>query len=334
MPWGRIIEVRAPSVPGSGYRVITDTWRLPRILDRLAPDRLEVHDRLTLRRLGRWASRRGVPSLVVSHERLDQVLAQWLPALAQRHLPAESVTGFADWSNRALGSSFDAVVCTTAWAAEEFTHLDGVRLERVPLGVDLDHFSRVNHSTSARAHLAAPDEVLLLMSTRLSREKAPGLALEALRSLRSRGIPARLVVAGHGPMRPALESAAAGLPATFLGYVSNRDRLAQLLSSADVVLAPGPVETFGLAALEALASGTPVVANAASALPEVLGDAGICAAGTPTGFADAVEQLLFRPESARRSEARRRAEEFPWSATVAGFLAVHRLDSTARRAAA
>jgi alpha-1,6-mannosyltransferase len=101
--------------------------------------------------------------------------------------------------------------------------------------------------------------------------------------------------------------------------------MARLLGGADLVLAPGPVETFGLAALEALACGTPVVANVHSALPEVLGDAGRASASTPRSFADAVEVLLREDPQQRRALARSRAELFPWSATVEGFLRAHRL---------
>src|SRR3712207_7820352 len=53
----------------------------------------------------------------------------------------------------------------------------------------------------------------------------------------------------------------------FAGHIADRSAVAALLASADVVVAPGPVETFGLAALEALACGTPVVVDQASALP-------------------------------------------------------------------
>ncbi len=107
-------------------------------------------------------------------------------------------------------------------------------------------------------------------------------------------MPAVLVMVGDGPRRTALQRRAAGLPVTFTGFLPDRRALAAVLASADVVLAPGPVETFGLAGLEALACGTPVVVNAASALPEVVGPGGIAADGTPATFAAAVDQLLSR----------------------------------------
>ncbi|MFG1882844.1 glycosyltransferase [Micromonospora sp. NPDC049102] len=99
-----------------------------------------------------------------------------------------------------------------------------------------------------------------------------------------------------------------------------------MLASADVVLAPGPVETFGLAGLEALACGTPVVVNAASALPEVVGSTGLAAYGSGASLAEAVLRLAARPEAQRRRAARARAEEFGWPAAVAGFLEAHGAD--------
>lgn len=87
------------------------------------------------------------------------------------------------------------------------------------------------------------------------------------------------------------------------------------------MVAPGPVETFGLAALEALACGTPVVVSSDSALPEVIGDAGVAVRGDD--FADGVRELLARDPAARRAAARARAKEFGWPASVAGFLSVH-----------
>jgi len=154
-------------------------------------------------------------------------------------------------------------------------------------------------------------------------EKKPYRALAALAGLRAAGTDAVLVMAGDGPLRAQLERAARRkrLPVQFIGFVTDPKELATLLASADVVLAPGPVETFGLAALEALACGTPVVVSAASALPEVVGRAGVAAEGED--FAGGVRALLDRDPEARRAAARARAEQFGWPASVAAFLAVH-----------
>ncbi len=316
-PWGRQVVLRSPALGSTGYRLLLDRSGVRRALDRLAPDALEVHDRTTLRGLGRWSRARGVPSLVVSHERLDRWLGQWLPA----RLP---LTVLADRSNAALARHFDTVVCTTDWAAEEFRRLQVPNLALVPLAVDTAAFRartgrRVDDGTAA-----SRSDVLLVLASRLSREKHPEAALSTLRELLRRGVAARLVVAGDGPLRPRLQAAARDLPVEWLGFVADRARLAGLLADADVVLAPGPIETFGLAALEALACGTSVVADARSALPGVLGPhAGRPAAGDGAAFADAVQDLLAIPEAHRRRAARARAEEFSWADTVRGFLHVH-----------
>ncbi|WP_319956434.1 glycosyltransferase [Micromonospora yasonensis] len=61
-PWGREITLPGPVVPGSGgYRVLTDRRGLARLLADLAPDRLEISDRSTLRWTGRWARANRLP---------------------------------------------------------------------------------------------------------------------------------------------------------------------------------------------------------------------------------------------------------------------------------
>ncbi|MFF5552857.1 glycosyltransferase [Streptomyces olivaceoviridis] len=316
---GRVITLPGPPLPGSGgYRVLTDRRRVAALLEELAPDRLEVSDRTTLRWTGRWARRARVPAVMVSHETADGVLRTW-------GLPEHLARRAADSLNTRTAHVYSRVVCTTEFAEREFVRIGARNVVRAPLGVDLMERHPALRDPGLRDRYARGDEALLVMASRLSVEKRPGTALDALEALLRRGRRAVLVVAGDGPLRARLEQHARdrGLPVTFLGHVSDRTALGALQASADVCLAPGPAETFGLAALEAMACGTPVVASASSALPEVIGSAGATAAGGGETFADAVELLLDRAEPERREAARARAECFGWGTAVEAFLAAH-----------
>lgn len=312
-----IITVAAPPVPGTRYRMISNTRRMAGLLDEIAPDRIEVSDRLTSQAVGRWAQRHGVPTVAISHERLDATLAT---RLRSRRL----ARFLADFWNLRLVVSFDTIVCATEWAAEEFERLGAENMAKVRPGVDLAAFNPDHASMQVRRELAADGEALLVMANRLTPEKHPDLAIDTLRVLHREGLPVRLVVAGTGPLLERCRTRASDLPVEFLGHVADRQRLARMLAAADVVLAPGAAETFGLAALEALASGTPVVGHRGGALPELLDvAAGAVTYGHPAAFAEAVLRLLSMDEACRRAAARAHAERFSWPGTVEQMLAVH-----------
>ncbi|MEV7066034.1 glycosyltransferase [Streptomyces collinus] len=316
---GRVITLPGPLLPGTGgYRVLADKRRVARLLEELAPDRLEVSDRTTLRWTGKWARRARIPAVMVSHETADGVLRTW-------GVPEGAARRAADALNTRTAHTYARVVCTTEFAEREFVRIGARNVVRAPLGVDLVRRHPALREPEVRARHARVDETLLVMCSRLSVEKRPGTALDALQTLRRRGRRAVLVVAGDGPLRAGLERRAreGGLPVTFLGHVSDPGQLGALQASADVALAPGPAETFGLAALEAMACGTPVAASASSALSEVIGAAGAVAADHGEAFADAVDLLLERRAADRREAARARAECFGWNAAVDAFLAAH-----------
>jgi alpha-1,6-mannosyltransferase len=327
-PQGRVITRFGPIVPFTGgYRALLGRRRLATLLTELRPDRLEVSDRTTLRWTGRWAREHAVPAVMVSHESLTGLFS--LPADVsgmsrwRSHLLSDLATRFADELNRRSARDYQRIVCTTRWAAAEFERIGAPNLSRIPLGVDLELFSPERYSDTVRDCHATPTQTLLVHCGRLSIEKKPHRSIVALAGLREAGVDAVLVVAGDGPLRRPLERAArrGSLPVTFVGFVNDPKNLATLLASADVVIAPGPVETFGLAALEALACGTPVVVSADSALPEVIGDAGVAVRGED--FASGVRTVLGWPATARRAAARDRAEQFGWPASVEAFLAAH-----------
>jgi glycosyltransferase involved in cell wall biosynthesis len=104
--------------------------------------------------------------------------------------------------------------------------------------------------------------------------KGPDLMVEAARIYSSSEKNISTVLCGDGPLRPALQRAAEEITPSRIWFLGDRpigDRAA-LLNIADVVAMPSRQEPFGLVALEAMASGTPVLATHAGGLPEIVND--------------------------------------------------------------
>ena len=110
------------------------------------------------------------------------------------------------------------------------------------------------------------------------------------------------------------------------GFVPD-DELAALYRGADALLFPSRYEGFGLPALEAMASGTPVVATRAGALPEVIGEAGVLVdPDDPDALSTALLELLADADRRARLRAAglRRAEGFTWAACAERTVAAYR----------
>ncbi len=308
-------RIAAPLVPGlGGYRMIVEPALVRALLDDLRPDVIELSDKSTLLRPAIQASASAV--VLISHERLDAVLGQrlrWLPGRER------GVVGFNRWIARRV----DAVVAASGFAASEFDGLiEPDRLRRVSLGIDLDDFRPVWPVHRSTVREARPP--LIVAAVRLSGEKRPGLLVDASRALLADGIRHRFDVYGDGAMRRRLQSLARGLPMTFHGHVGDRSTLARAMAEADVAVAPGPHETFGLAALEMLASGTPVVVPRSGALPElVTPGTGAISAMDGASFAAAIRSLLSGDRNEQRTRCRARAEQFGWDHTADDLLGVH-----------
>ena len=203
------ISLPAMLIPFTGdYRAV-----LPKpvraLLEELAPDAIEVSDRLTLRSLGSWGRRNDVGTVMISHERLDRLVGQILPRRIARSI--------ADYANRRTAADYDAVVCTTAFARAEFDRIRASNVLTVPLGVDLDQFHPRHRSKQTRLRWARQDQMLLVHCGRLSVEKHAHRSIDTVGALRHSGVDARLVVVGEGPMRARLERKAARLPVDFTG---------------------------------------------------------------------------------------------------------------------
>lgn len=147
-----------------------------------------------------------------------------------------------------------------------------------------------------RASLGLPDRGVVAFVGRLVADKAPDVLLDAMALVGPR---ARLVVAGDGPLRDRLaRHPAAGL-ATFLGFVQPRDVL-RVLAASDAFALPSRYETWGAAAVEALAAGLPVVlSDRVGCAPDVLGGADppgrVVPPEDPGALAAAIAAMLDAP---------------------------------------
>lgn len=130
-------------------------------------------------------------------------------------------------------------------------------------------------------------------------------ALLAMAHLKGR-VDGRLVVVGEGPSRDALERQAEELQLTpLVAFVGARSDVHALLPHADAFIFPSETESFGLAALESLSSGTPVVASRVGGLSEVVGDAGrLVPMGRPEAFAEGLLDVVRSPELRKRARDR------------------------------
>ena len=319
--FGKKITVPSIILPGNcGYQLIRNNRALVKLIARLEPDRIEVSDRFTLHCIGRWAKRNSIPTVAFSHETLEGLAKRFLP------LPEAVRRMLVGFHNKKFARNFNQIIATTNFAAREFIALKTKNLIKVPLGVDLKVFNPNKRSEELRTELLKGSEILLVHCGRLSKEKEPQRSVEALIELRARGIDARLVIVGMGPMWKEIRTLAKGHPIDTLGYIADRNKVAAILASADVSLAPGPLETFCLAALESLASGTPVVTSNSNAVGEFLiqglkDPAGATAHDNYDSIADAIERVIRKQKI--RLRAREVAEEMTWDNTVNRMLEAH-----------
>ncbi len=207
-------------------------------------------------------------------------------------------------------------------------------------GVDLKVFAPSPHRQAE--HEALGSGRIILFVGRLQPLKGPDVAIRTLAALDGLlpddGIPTRLVIVG-GPSGNGLGTSD---PASLLRLAESlgiKDRvavlrarpqpeLAAIYRAADVVLMPSRSESFGLVALEAQASGTPVVAAAAGGLVHVIGDGGggtLVRQHEPAAYASAL--LPYLVDTSVRAEAgkagRRHAMGFTWDRTADGTLEVY-----------
>jgi D-inositol-3-phosphate glycosyltransferase len=279
----------------------------------------------------------GVP-LVASFHTLGKVKNYSL-SRGERPEPPDRLSG----EERVIAEA-DRLVAATPVEASQLVGLYRAQPDRirvVPPGVDHElFFPRDRERAKARLHLT--DVRLLLFVGRLQAHKGPDVAVRALAEAVARDPAATgdVVLAivggpsgtGHGAEVARLMDLASALGVgerVILFPPQPQTRLADFYAAAETVLVPSRSESFGLVALEAQASGTPVVASAVGGLRYVVEDGvtGHLVEGhDPADHAERVLAIL-RDEKARARMGEAgvvRSLRFSWDTTAAGMLSVYR----------
>jgi len=224
----------------------------------------------------------------------------------------------------------DAVTAVSRYLTEMTVRELGVRrrIETIPNFVDPKRYSPDGASNYARSLVKNGEHAILHISN-FRPVKRIADVLKVFDRIR-RKFPARLLLIGDGPERSLAERLSRELGfedrATFLGNVV---AVETVLPVAKLLLLPSDAESFGLAALEAMACGVPVIGTGVGGLPEVVQD-GVTGflrpVGDVDGMAEAALALLSDEERWRHfsADARRRAvEDFPTDQIVQRYRKVY-----------
>ena len=167
---------------------------------------------------------------------------------------------------------------------------------------------------TARAKLANPDEFLLTHLSNFRPVKRVADVVQVFAQV-AKALPARLALIGDGPDRSTAEWLAHSLGIhDRIHFLGKQDRVHELLPLADLMFMPSEMESFGLAALEAMACQTPAIATTVGGVPELITD-GVDGLLFPVGdvdaMADASIALLKNPDrhQAMRQAARKTAQD-------------------------
>ncbi len=168
------------------------------------------------------------------------------------------------------------------------------RIEVIPNFMDPAVYDRSRYTETIAGQFDGSPRVLMHISNFRAVKRVRDI-VQIFAKVRE-AVPSVLVMVGDGPDRIVAEAEAQRLGVQdsvhFLGKIES---VAPLLAGADLFLLPSDRESFGLSALEALASGVPVIGTAAGGLPEVVrnGETGVlCEVGDVAGMADAAVRIL------------------------------------------
>jgi len=292
----RCYRLRGPRIPTQHpYRFMLATRSIRRIIEHERPGVIEVGSPFLVPWVTKRAARRlDVPLVGFFHSNFPRAICSF----PERSHGLRRQAHDAAWRYvRRLNQEFEVTIVASRFMVDDLEAHGARRVECVPLGVDLDHFHprRRADAAATRAARGLPaDRPLVAFIGRFAREKEVDVLLRAWDTI-ERETDASLVLVGDGPARRRLQARGPSSRVFWLPYENDREELANFLAAVDLLVSPGSIETFGLSALEAGASGTAVLSADRGGVSEQLAASGGGAtftAGDSGSLADEAVRLL------------------------------------------
>lgn len=328
-----VLSIRATTIPGVTVRTVCigKPNAASRWLSLLSYIRLALQAKGILRSLG--------PDIVNAHFTITHGVIAALSGYRPRVVSAwgsdvltagRSPMGFwSRWMNRWACTSADRVLSTSHFMADEMRRSflsSGTPIIIIPYGVDPTVF---RPGTTEESRDPADPPLTIGFVKTLSENYAPDLLIRAFASALARGLDARLVLAGRGPLQGTLEALSKQLEisdrVSFLGFVPH-ENVPSLMRKLDILVNCSRSESFGVVICEASASGIPVIVTDVGGVREVVKD-GVTGRLIPPddlgALADAMVQLGRCPEQrlAMGQAGRKFIEDtYVWSNNVDAVL--------------
>jgi glycosyltransferase involved in cell wall biosynthesis len=308
-----------------------------KILKEEDPDLVEVCDKYALIWLAGLLRKRMLPGLKrpslvgFSCERMDDNISAYL---GNGEFGRRFARYYMGWCYIPF---FDVHIVNSAYTADELQRAMVPKHRRpvwvCPMGVDRTSNAGASNG-DARSELmqkigAHPNSRLLFYAGRLSPEKNLELLLDTMDLLVDQGGDYHMILAGDGPRAEWLrEKGLARLPGRVhcLGHVSNREELLLLYRSCDAFVHPNPREPFGIAPLEALAFGLPLVApNSGGVLAYADETNAWLTDPDPAAFSTAILSVFMDPDSRERKVAAglQTAAQHEWPAVTRELFGIY-----------
>ena len=322
----KVIVVRGVRSPYPGVRLGLNLFEVAALIKGERPDVIEVNCQYTLA----WAAflatrRRRTPVIGIYHTDVPACLRHWVRRTGS--LVASAVERLAEFYEGLIYRRCTVTVLLNAAMANRVARMGVHRTRLLPCGVDPDTFHPNRRSAAFRDDLGiGPNQTILFYAGRLSPEKELDVLFAAFERLPGGGQYV-LVLAGDGPQAASVARYADMHPwVRYLGHLSSRDELATAYASADLFVAPGRYETFGMSTAEALCSGLPIVGiedsgTAALITPQT----GIATrAGDAASMADAISAVAsWRPDTTRDACHRFASAQFAWDRVFDRYVAMY-----------